>query len=150
MIQHEEDILNEQVAHHQRVISEVEERRGEPLRERAVTPSIEELQRRLRERLKCATCGKTRVVLQLASYRRPWEIERVTAEQHCTCPPRVDADGSRHSGGPAWDLVSIECEHCDHGELVEMFDGYPERSLCGFCNGLGRVALPNAEQERAS
>jgi hypothetical protein len=71
------------------------------------------------------------------------QLEQVTPETHCACPPRVDADGSRHVGGPAWELVSVECEHCDHGEIVEMFDGYPEKSLCGMCQGLGRV--PNGE-----
>lgn len=149
MTHHEENILNEQVAHHQRVVAEAESGvRSVPVR--PVGHSIAELQQRLRERLKCETCGKTRVVLQLAEYRRPSQIEKVTPEAHCTCPPRVDADGSRHSGGPAWELVSIECEHCDHGEIVEMFDGYIERTLCGFCNGLGRVPMPNAQQERAS
>jgi hypothetical protein len=157
MTHHEAEILDEQVAHHQRVIAEVEDP-GLSVAELAQLPrgskalTLRDVQMALVAQIRCKVCGKPRVVLNLAGWRRPMQLERVTPETHCACPPRVDADGSRHVGGPAWELVSVECEHCDHGEIVEMFDGYPERSLCGMCEGLGRVPTSNGAvaQERAS
>jgi hypothetical protein len=167
MTQHEEDILNEQVAAQQRVITEVEAggalastpvidlddrirlRKGETLPAGHRPLRLAEIQAALRQASLCGTCGKTRVVLNLAGYRRPFQAERITADTHCSCPPRVE-NGSRLAGGPAWDLVSVECEYCDHGEIIELFDGYQEKTVCGMCSGIGRVPAPNTQQERAS
>lgn len=150
MLQHEEDFINEQVAAQQRDIAEVETfdlltteeeaAAGVPIRGK----SMRDVQLALVAAARCTVCGKTRVVLNLSAWRRPMQFEQVRPETHCACAPRVDADGSRHRAGPAWELVSVECEHCDHGEIVEMFDGYPERSICGFCEGLGRVPKADA------
>ena len=149
MIDHEEEILNEQVAAQQRVIAEAEDVQLAPEEEaqlpagsRALT--LRDAQIALVAASKCKVCGKTRVVLNLAGWRRPMQLERVTPETHCACPPRVECGGVRHSAGPAWEMVSEECEHCDHGEIVEMFDGYIEKSLCGMCNGVGRVPKADA------
>jgi hypothetical protein len=168
MTQHEEDILNEQVAAQQRVITEVEAegalalmpvvalddrirlRAGEELPAGHRPLRLAEIQAALKQASLCGACGKTRVVLNLAGYRRPFQAERITAETHCSCPPRVEGGGARIAAGPAWELVSVECEYCDHGEIIDLVDSYIEKTVCGMCNGVGRVRKPGLQQERAS
>jgi hypothetical protein len=155
MSPHDQQILNEQIAADQRVITEVEEAAGadriRPMPDGHRALSIAEIQDALRAQIRCATCGKARVVINLfAGVRRGFHAERVTPATHCTCPPLVDANGSRHAGGPAWELVSDECEHCDHGEIIDLVDGYQEKTICGICQGIGRVPKPGRLQERAS
>lgn len=66
--------------------------------------------RKLREVGRCTACGKTRVVLNVAS--RGFRAERVTAETHCACP-----------GGPAATknddtLVEFEGQQVRWGSLT--------------------------------
>lgn len=64
----------------------------------AVVP-FHEVVRRLREAMKCPTCGKTQAVVNVA--RRGYVAERVTPETHCMCPGSPAAQFVRPQGGVA-------------------------------------------------
>lgn len=46
-----------------------------------------EIGRALREAFRCPTCGKSRLFLNTAGYRRPAQIEPFDPEKHCACQP---------------------------------------------------------------
>jgi hypothetical protein len=82
----------------------------------------------------CPACGKTRVVLNVAS--RGFTPERVTAATHCACPGGpayavVDSTVGPTIQRPAEEVTTVEvCEHCgesrEHAEFYNATECYTE------------------------
>lgn len=92
--------------------------------------------RRIRDALRCKTCGKSIVVLNTAGYRQPFRAETVTVDTHCSCV-----------GGPAY-MGAPVCATCnDAGEITDprapIATSYEDRLALG---SFGTIPCPDCTQ----